>query len=81
MVVGRDVEIGDIPELLDQTVMGIFFGKIVTTPTLISYMVENWLKVISYRPSFHTLEREWIYFKFHSKKTRYFSKRSWGWGS
>jgi hypothetical protein len=41
MVVGRYMEIGDIPELLVRVVVGRFYGNILSTNALISWMDEN----------------------------------------
>jgi len=41
MVVGRYMEIEDIPELLVRVVVGRFYGNILSTNALISWMDEN----------------------------------------
>jgi hypothetical protein len=41
MVVGKYMEIGDIPELLVRVVVGRFYGNIFSANALISWMDEN----------------------------------------
>jgi hypothetical protein len=79
MVVGRDMEIGDVPKLLGQATVGRFCGKIVSAPALISSLDDNWSKVLGYRLEFHTLARDCICFKFHTKEDlALIFESSWG---
>jgi hypothetical protein len=43
MVVGDDVEIGAIPNLLGRTTVGWFYGKIISPLALKSWLDENWV--------------------------------------
>jgi hypothetical protein len=68
MVVGVDVDIGEILDLLGREKIGWFFGMIVSPISLHKWMDENWSILLGYRTEFHALTRGLICFKFRSKE-------------
>jgi hypothetical protein len=48
MVVGDDVEIGDIANLMGRTTVGNFCGKSVTLDALKYWLVDNWQSLLRY---------------------------------
>jgi hypothetical protein len=57
MVVGVDVNMGEIPYLLGQTAVGRFSRKVVNASTLVGWMDSNWSSLLGYKPIFHNLSR------------------------
>jgi len=80
IVVGDGISLDEIPELIGNTTVGCFCGKIIFPKLLRSWIDENWSDILGYRPSFHTLTQGWIYFKFWAREdlNRIFSW-IWGW--
>jgi hypothetical protein len=81
MVVGDDVSMEEILELIGKTSGGHFCGKVVCPKALGNWIDKNWTEPLGYRPGFHTLSRGWICFKFHSREDlNNIFNRTWGWG-
>jgi hypothetical protein len=57
-----------IPPLLGKTIVGRFSGKIVSAPLLFIWIEDNWKVLLGYNPTFHTLARGWLVFKFRNKE-------------
>ena len=60
MVVGTNVDIGDILNLLGIVVVGRFYGKAVSSIYLQIWVDGSWSNILGYLPDFHTLTRGWI---------------------
>jgi hypothetical protein len=68
MVVGEDVGIGDIENMVGRTLVGNFCGKVVPPTSMKSWMEKNWKPVIMQCPIFYILARVWICFIFNPPK-------------
>jgi hypothetical protein len=67
MVVGDDVKLEAIPNLMGKMVIGKFCGKVVRLEFLRIWIDSIRSTMLGYRHMFHTMSRGWICFKFHSK--------------
>jgi len=82
MVVGADVLIGEILKLMGSMTIDRFCGKTMCPKSLVKWLDEKWMDVLGYKPSFNTLTRGWISFKFRTKEDlEEIFRRMWGWES
>jgi hypothetical protein len=81
MVLGDDVLIGDIPNMVGRMVIGRFYGKSVTPTALKLWLVDHWQSLLGYFPIYYKLARGWIclFFKRHKDMMEMF-RLIWGWG-
>jgi hypothetical protein len=66
MVVGDDIPIREVPQLVGKTLVGIFNGKSLGEKSLRGWMNNMWKPLIGYSPKVHILSRNWISFMFLS---------------
>jgi hypothetical protein len=66
MVVGDDIHLNDVPQLMGKTLVGIFNGKSMGEKALTGWMINQWKPLIGYAPKVHILSRNWISFIFLS---------------
>jgi hypothetical protein len=81
MVVGDDVEVGAIPDLLGKMMVEHFIGKVVSPTSLKGWLEEKWVQLLGYFPTYHMLARGWISFQFKRRKDlETIFNKDWGWG-
>ena len=68
--VGRDIQIGEIPEYLNLAIVGRFYGKSPGSAALKNWMEDNWNPVLGYTLSFHVLPRGWFMLKVSKEEER-----------
>jgi hypothetical protein len=62
MVVGHDVPLSKVEGLMVNALVGRFMGKFVKSKTLKGWLLEHWMPLLGYFPTFHVLMRGWISF-------------------
>jgi hypothetical protein len=81
MVVGAYNSLDEVPDMLGKTVVGHFYGKLVSTSSLSHWLDSNWRDFIGYGPEFQTIARGWLCFKFKTKADMMnIFNRACGWG-
>jgi hypothetical protein len=81
MVVGDDIPISNIPQLLGKTLVGRFQGKSPGEKALACWMQNHWKPIIGYVPKIHLLARRWISFSFLSDEDcEEIHRKNWSWG-
>jgi hypothetical protein len=81
MVVGDDIPLCDVPQLVGKTLVGSFTGKAPGEKSLTGWMNNLWKPLIGYTPKVHLLSRNWISFSFLSAEDcDEIRKQNWSWG-
>ena len=64
MVIDKDIKFEDIPNLLETTLVGRFYGKTMQKASLAAWVLDNWMSVVAYMLVFHGFVCGWIGFQF-----------------
>jgi hypothetical protein len=65
LVVGEDIRVDQILDLVGKTLVGNFLGRWVGMDQIQRWVNEVWFLVLGYGPNFHLLSRGWLGFIFH----------------
>ncbi|KAH9290043.1 hypothetical protein KI387_034160, partial [Taxus chinensis] len=68
LVVGEDIHVDHISQLLGKTLTGKIFGRQIASTTLNDWLQRNYHLLIGYGPFYHILTRGWISFSFQTER-------------
>ena len=81
MVIGKDIKFENIPNLLETTFVGRFYGKTMQKASLMAWVLDNWMSAMGYMLVFHGFVHSWIFFQFWLRGNYNKIKEvEWDWG-
>ena len=81
LIVGRDIQLLEIPKYLNLALVGRFCGKLAGSSSLGEWMGKNWNPLLGYTPSFHILPKGSFLLKVSKEEDKILLlQRSWNWG-